>query len=276
MSFKTMLTVIGNREQEADLGRAIDLAAQMEAHLSVLVMDIAVTPSLADYPVDVSWLDLRVGDMTDLHAAADKAEAACKVAQISFDVERFYTERPFVADIVYRRALYSDLVIVGKRTRSNSQLLSAVIDGAIFDAQRPLLLLPAKETASMKVRKVLLAWNSRPESGRAAREAMDILRHADEVHLTMVDPDASYLASGGEPGADMAAYLARHGVNVVVDQVPGGGRPVETILKNHAMQIGADLIVMGAYGHSRLRERVFGGVTQALVEDAPLPVFIAR
>lgn len=276
MSFKTMLAVIGNREQEADLGRAIDMAAQMDAHLSVLVMDIAVTPTLADYPVDVSWLDLRIGDMDDLHKAADKAEAACKVAQISFDVERFYTERPFVAEIVYRRALYADLVIVGQRTRANSPLLGAVIDGAIFDAQRPLLLLPATGSSSMQVRKVLLAWNSRPESGRAAREALGILRHADEVHLTMVDPNTSYLASGGEPGADMATYLARHGITVVVDQLPGGGRPVQEILKDHALQIGADLIVMGAYGHSRLRERVFGGVTQALVEDAPLPVFIAR
>lgn len=276
MSFKTMLAVIGNREQEADLGRAIDMAAQMDAHLSVLVMDIAVTPTLADYPVDVSWLDLRIGDMDDLHEAADKAEAACKVAQISFDVERFYTERPFVAEIVYRRALYADLIIVGERTRANSPLLGAVIDGAIFDAQRPLLLLPDTGSSSMQVRKVLLAWNSRPESGRAAREALGILRHADEVHLTMVDPNTSYLASGGEPGADMATYLARHGITVVVDQLPGGGRPVQEILKDHALQIGADLIVMGAYGHSRLRERVFGGVTQALVEDAPLPVFIAR
>ena len=71
-------------------------------------------------------------------------------------------------------------------------------------------------------------------------------------------------------------YLARHGVNVVVDQLPSGGRRVQDVLNSHALEVGADLIVMGAYGHSRLRERVFGGVTQSMLEECEVPVLIAR
>ncbi|WP_137131649.1 universal stress protein [Rhizobium sp. FY34] len=276
MLYKTILTVIGNREQEADINRAIELASHLGAHLSVLAIDLAISPTVGDYPVGAVWLDQRVDDVKALHEAADKAQAACNLAGITYDLERFYTERAFAADIVFQRALYADLVVVGEKTRANSQLLNAVVDGAVFDAQRPLLLLPASGEPAVKVKTVLLAWNSRAEAGRAAREAMDLLTNAESVHVVMVDPDATYNANGGEPGADVATFLARHGVSVTIDQLPSGGRAVEEILKSHALEIGADMIVMGAYGHSRLRERVFGGVTQALLEKSPVPVFIAR
>lgn len=276
MLFKTILAIIGNREQEADITRAIDLANQLGAHLSVLALDLAVSPTVGDYPVGAAWLDQRVDDVKALNEAADKAQATCQVSGIAFDIERYYTERAFAADIVSQRALYVDLVVVGEKTRAHSKLMSAIVDGAVFDAQRPLLLLPEGDKPAIKVKTVLLAWNSRTESGRAAREAMDLLTNAESVHVVLVDPDTSYHANGGEPGADVATFLARHGVSVTVDQLPSGGRPVEDVLKSHALEIGADLIVMGAYGHSRLRQRVFGGVTQSMLEGAPVPVFIAR
>jgi len=99
---------------------------------------------------------------------------------------------------------------------------------------------------------------------------------AEEVHVVLVDPDSSYWVSGGEPGADVAAYLARHGIKVLVEQLASGGRLVEDVLEKHALEISADLIVMGAYGHSRLRERIFGGVTASVLQDAKFPVLIAR
>jgi nucleotide-binding universal stress UspA family protein len=276
MLFKTVLAVIGSREHEADINRAIELASQLGAHLSVLAIDLAISPTVGDYPVGTVWLDQRVDDVKALHDAADKAQAICQTSGIPFDIDRYYTERAFAADIVFQRALYADLVVVAEKTRRDSKLLSAIVDGAVFDAQRPLLLLPEGDKPAVKVKTVLLAWNSRAEAGRAAREAIDLLSNAESVHVVLVDPNSAYHANGGEPGADVATFLARHGVNVTVDQLPSGGRPVEEILKGHALEIGADLIVMGAYGHSRLRERVFGGVTQSLLEEAPVPVFIAR
>jgi nucleotide-binding universal stress UspA family protein len=276
MLFKTVLAIIGSHEEAADINRATDLAAQLGAHLSLLVVDIAVSPTVGDYPVGTAWLDQRVADLKQLHAVADMARAHCETAEIPFDIDRYYTERSFLADTIFQRALYADLVVVGQKLRAQSGLINAVVDGAVFEAGRPLLLLPAGDTAAVKVKTVLLAWNSSAEAGRAAREAIDILSQAESVHVTLIDPDASYSANGGQPGADVAAFLARHGVNVVVDQLPSGGRAVEDVLRSRAGEIGADLIVIGAYGHSRLRERVFGGVTQALLEQAPVPVLIAR
>ncbi|MGN7293901.1 universal stress protein [Rhizobium sp. SAFR-030] len=276
MLFKTLLAVVGSDGAEADIARAIDLAGRLDAHLSVLVVDLAVPPGIGDYPVGVVWLDERVADMQALNTAADRVQILCEASGLPFDLSRYYTERAFLADNVFQRALYSDLVIVGDKTGADARLLTEIVDGAVFEAQRPLLLLPKNHTAALPVKTVLVAWNSRAEAGRAVREAIDILTNAETVHVVLVDPDASYHHNGGEPGAEVAAFLDRHGVKVTIDQLPSGGRPVEDVLRAHAVEIGADLIVMGAYGHSRLRERIFGGVTHALLETTPVPVLLAR
>ena len=99
---------------------------------------------------------------------------------------------------------------------------------------------------------------------------------AEEVHVTLVDPDTSSIVSGPEPGADIAAYLAHHGVKTTVDRLPSGGKAIADVLKQHAIDVSADLIVMGGYGHSRMRERIFGGVTRSMLDEPRLPVLMAR
>ena len=103
-----------------------------------------------------------------------------------------------------------------------------------------------------------------------------MLKGADTVRLVVVDPDSSYFENGGEPGADIAAFLSRHGAKVVVEQIASGQRPTEDVIRQHALELGCDMIVMGAYGHSRLRERVFGGVTASILEACDVPVFMVR
>jgi nucleotide-binding universal stress UspA family protein len=99
---------------------------------------------------------------------------------------------------------------------------------------------------------------------------------ADSVHVTLIDPQATHTGNGPEPGADIAAYLARHGCKVTVDRLPSSGYTVAEALRQHAVDISADLVVMGAYGHSRLRERIFGGVTKSMIDEAALPILMAR
>jgi nucleotide-binding universal stress UspA family protein len=123
---------------------------------------------------------------------------------------------------------------------------------------------------------VLLAWNSRPEAARAAKEALPMLVRADAVHIVLVDPDGSYLFNGGEPGADIATFLSRHNVKTIVEQLASAERSTEAVIQQRAREIGSDIIVMGAYGHSRLRERIFGGVTASILDECQLPVFFAR
>lgn len=103
-----------------------------------------------------------------------------------------------------------------------------------------------------------------------------MLVNADEVRLVLVDPVESESGHGSEPGADAAAFLARHGAKVAVDRLPSQGHSVAEILGRHAMDCAIDLMVMGGYGHSRMRERIFGGVTKSILEEPPVPVLMAR
>ncbi|WP_454856729.1 universal stress protein [Rhizobium binxianense] len=108
------------------------------------------------------------------------------------------------------------------------------------------------------------------------RAAMELLVGADSVHIVMVDPEASPAENGEEPGADIAAYLAKHDARAVVEVLASGGLATGEVLRRHADDIAADLIVMGAYGHSRLRQRIFGGVTRSMLEETRLPVLLAH
>ncbi|MCY1225330.1 Universal stress protein family protein [compost metagenome] len=125
-------------------------------------------------------------------------------------------------------------------------------------------------------KKILLAWNSTIEATRAAREALEMMKTADSVNVVLVDPKAVPARNGEEPGADVATYLARHGIKVTVDRLPSAGRQVNVVLLEHALDTAADLIVMGAYGHSRVRERMFGGVTKAMIESPAVPVLMVH
>ncbi|UIK06199.1 universal stress protein [Neorhizobium galegae] len=276
MSFKTVLAMIANTDPTADLARAIEIAIELEAHLSVVVIGLAVPATIGDFPAGTVWLDQRDEDLRLLDGIRKQAESACKTNGLSFDADVLYADSGFVSEEIHRRALYADVLVIGDGVRSDSALTRRIVDGGVFEARRPLLLVPKGRKTTLKPRRILLAWNSRAEAAQAAREALEMMTWAEEVHVVLVDPDNSYWVSGGEPGADVATYLARHGIKVRVEQLVSGGRLVEDVLERHALEIDADLIVMGAYGHSRLRERVFGGVTASILKEIKFPVLIAR
>jgi nucleotide-binding universal stress UspA family protein len=276
MSFKTVLAMIGNMEPAADLARAMEIATELEAHLSVVVIGLAVPATMGDFPAGTVWLDQRDQDLRLLDGIQKQTAGACEANGLSFDVDVVYADGGFVSEEIHRRALYADMLVIGDGVRADTMLTRRIVDGGVFEARRPLLLVPKGRKTTLKPRRILLAWNSRTEAAQAARAALDMMTWAEEVHVVLVDPDTSYWVSGGEPGADVAAYLARHGINVVVEQLLSGDQLVEDVLERHALEINADLIVMGAYGHSRLRERIFGGVTASILEESKFPVLIAR
>jgi nucleotide-binding universal stress UspA family protein len=197
-------------------------------------------------------------------------------SDISFSVDGMYTEIAWTADVLGERMRYADLVLLGGDTLSDPDLKREIADASLFEAMRPLLLAPKNSHPTLNPRKILLGWDSRLEASRAAREALELMANAEVVHITLVDPQASPQTNGEEPGGDIALYLARHGVTAVVDSLASAGRDVADVLKQHGVDISADLIVIGAYGHSRMREWIFGGVTRTMLDEATVPVLMAR
>lgn len=276
MPYKTILSLIGTTSTEADIDKAVALSAELEAHLSIVALRTAISPFGADYPAAAAWLNERQKEVDELTDVRRLADDRCRKNGVSFNVDHIYDDRFIIESNIGMRAMYADVVVAGEGIRSDADLRKAAIAATAFNSGTPLLLMPKEGHASLKPKNVLLAWNARPQAASAARAAIGMLAGADTVHLTVVDPDGSYLGSGEEPGADMAAFLSRHGARVVVEQIVSGEKTTEDVIRQHARELGCDMIVMGAYGHSRLRERVFGGVTASILEGCEVPVFMAR
>ncbi|MGO4440179.1 universal stress protein [Rhizobium sp. RAF56] len=270
--------MIGVNDFQEDLKNAIVLAQAAEAHLSVVVIAMAAPPPIGAYVEAISpaWLEERQGDVAKLENQTRRATEQLAASGLSFDIQDLYTEFAWADEDIAVRALYADLTLVGRRAASDGQLCRKIIDGALFQAPAPVLFNPTDEAVNLCPNPILIAWDSRMEAARSVQQAMTLLLQAKDVRVVLIDPIATPSSNGEDPGADIAAFLARQGVTVTVEVIAGGGRTVGEALKQRAMEAGAELVVMGAYSHSRFRERVFGGVTRSMLETTNVPLFLSH
>lgn len=277
MAIKTILTVIGVDHDEDDLLSAAELAQSSGAHLNAIVLSYAHSPVADVGGQDMSaYTILWDEESARVTSRVEALRARLSERGLGGDVQPVFCLSDVVDEEVARRAAYADVTLIGRAMLADARLLKRVLDGALFGSPTPVLLAGTDCRFTVTPRKVLVAWNATIESGAAVRQAMDLLVGAQNVHIALVDPMARSYAMGEEPGADVAVYLARHGVRVTVETLASGGRDPALVLQSHASDIGADLVVMGAYGHSRLRERFFGGTTQMMLRHAGTPVLMAR
>ena len=183
---------------------------------------------------------------------------------------------PYLSSEVGVHAYYADLVVVG-RPGSAAQTASppGLAESLVMSSGRPIIVFPPGGKVS-QVRRVLVAWNATRESIRAVADAMPLLAKAEAVEVLVADHQRRPEGHGQEPGADIARHLARHGAHVEVRRMSSEGKDVGALLLSQAATFRADLLVMGAYGHSQVREWVFGGVTRTVLYEAGLPVLMSR
>jgi nucleotide-binding universal stress UspA family protein len=175
-------------------------------------------------------------------------------------------------------ARYSDLVIAGQRERDaddDAGLAPEFVDELVLSCGRPVLLVPYAGRFRDTGRRVLVAWNASSEAARAVADALPLLARAESVNIVVFEPGRAG-DHGEEPGADAALYLARHGVKATVSKYGGSGVDIGSQILSRAADLGADLIVMGAYGHSRMRELILGGATRTILESMTAPVLMSR
>jgi nucleotide-binding universal stress UspA family protein len=279
MSKQTILSVVSHTP-DRDIAAAIAASLAAGAHLSVLAVGIAPGMPVADIAsagtLATVWLETRQAEEQALAQRVEQIEQQLASANVSGDVTSICLEPGRIATEVGIRGRYADVVMLGADLRADSTIGVTVVEAALFESGAPILVAPRGSMPSLSPRRIVLAWNSTYESARAARAAVSVLSGIEEIRVAMVDPDASSFGSGDEPGADIAAFLARKGISVTVDRLPGLGLAAEGVLARHASDVSADMLVMGAYGHSRLRQRMFGGVTRSMLHEPPLPILMAR
>jgi nucleotide-binding universal stress UspA family protein len=279
MQTKTILTVLTDPAlAERTLEQAETLAMGFDAHLDVLCLGVDSSQTGYDMVgAEVMVLQESLQRASDTaRALAEQAETTLKRSAIRWAIEDGVSSLSDLGRSVALRARYSDLVAVPRPYGpSRGVELEPALEGALFEARTPVLVLPETAPVSARPRRVLLAWNESVEALTAARSAMSLLAAAESVHLAVIDPP-QHGAERSDPGGLLAQYLARHGVRAEIDVLSKTMPRVSDVLQRHARDIDADLVVMGAYGHSRLREAVLGGATRDMLEGATLPVFMAH
>jgi nucleotide-binding universal stress UspA family protein len=173
-------------------------------------------------------------------------------------------------------AYYADLVVISRPERTGQMSdPPGLAESLVLSSGRPIILFPPGGKAS-RVRRILVGWNATREAIRAVADAVPLFARADAVEVLIVDYQRQQERHGPEPGAEIARRLARLGARGEVQHLSSGGQEVGHLLLSQAMAFRADLLIMGAYGHSKLREWMFGGVTRTVLYEAGLPVLMSR
>jgi nucleotide-binding universal stress UspA family protein len=178
---------------------------------------------------------------------------------------------------------YADAVVIGwtrkggkkDGNRDGTEFERDLFRDVLFESGRPVILVPEAYKAKESPRRILVAWSPEREATRAVHDALPLLQGADLVTILVV-VEGSNVNGEEDAGADIARHLARHDVKTEVKHAPSGGRTAQAVVADEARYLGADLIVMGGYGHSRLRQWIFGGVTRDMMDDLKTPVLMAH
>lgn len=173
-------------------------------------------------------------------------------------------------------ARYADLVVLGQAGPEQALMPAELPETVALATGRSTLVVPYIGVAKPPGEVVMLCWNASREAARAASDALPLLKAARKVVVLVVEPEPSDSGHGAEPGADVAAWLARHGVEVTVQREAAPDADVGALILSRAADLDVDLIVMGVYGHSRLRELVLGGASRTMLGSMTVPILMSH
>jgi nucleotide-binding universal stress UspA family protein len=273
-----MVHLDGTAEDEVRLAHAETIVAPLGAHLTGLYTNMLVDPALYSGEAGVvalAELDQQARD----EGKATLAKLTQRFARLSVESELRKIEArpgPRFWNAVATEARLADLFIATRpHGHATAQRWGHVIESVIFQGGHGLYLVPPGVKPREAIRTILVGWLDTREAARAVAEALPLMTAATSTELVCVRDSSDGRFGGAEALADIAAHLARHGVWTTVSILPMGNTTANALL-GEAKRISADIIVTGAYGHSRLREWILGGVTDDLLRNSDLPVFMAH
>ena len=279
MSYKTLLTFVVNGELlKPTLDFAITMALQEDAHLEVCCLGVDHTQVGYFY----AGAPAMVYQET-LDRARDEAEALEKTvrgrleaADIRWSVDSAVVQMGGLANLVALRARFADLVIQPRPYGEGRGIEDeAIIESAMFDGHTPVYVLPDDIPGAPTARRIVVAWNQSNEAMRAIRRALPLLKAADLVNIAIIDPP-QHGPERSDPGGMLTQMLSRHGVRAEVSVLAKTMPRTTDVLLRHLRDQDGDLIVMGAYSHSRFREAILGGTTRNMLELSGKPIFMAH
>lgn len=280
MGYKTILAVLDtpqNARQISDF--AIALAEQFSAHLVGLHAEtLAAVPLIAP---------MEIPDPTAVRALQDAAhKETAEIEQIfkaradrggvSVEWRSFLSSAGYGTTSVMETARSADLIIASQGDPARSSENFSELETFLFDSGRPMLLVPYTLKQPAPIRRVMIAWNGSREAARAAFDALPFLKTAESVEIFCVDPPDRGDELPDMMGVELASALSRHNVKVTLTAQQTGGLSASAAIENRLSDNSIDLLVMGAYGHSRWWEMLFGGVTRSLLDSMTALSLLSR
>jgi nucleotide-binding universal stress UspA family protein len=206
--------------------------------------------------------------------AIERFEQSAKRAGISAETRSIMTSISGAADEIGRIARRFDLVVAGQAGHKDSLPDEVIDEGVLFESGRPVIFVPFINKSGMQLDRVMVCWDGSRTAARAIADAMPFLEKAKQVEIVIISDKPS--KKDEMPGADLGQHLARHGLKVDVKRITSSDIDVPSTILSYAADSSADMIVMGGYGHSRLREFVLGGATRGILEAMTVPVFMSH
>jgi nucleotide-binding universal stress UspA family protein len=251
---------------------AISLAGAFEAHVAgvAFALEPIVSAAVLDgVPLTFIEEEAANGVCQAFDQAATNAGLSVETRVIPAGLDR-------AAGEFARLAMRFDIAVLAQTEPDRSGPEALMIEAALLDSGRPLVVGPFIHKEPLRLDRVVVAWNGSRPAARAIGDALPLLRRAKEVRVVIVSGERGKSENHVLEGTDIGQHLARHGVRVEVDRIPAGELDVADALLSYAADAAADFMVMGGYGHSRLREFVLGGATRAILRSMTVPVLMSH
>ena len=263
----------------AALDAAAALAVAHQARVAVLACVNYPAPVASEWGMAASMVSQAEFDrvLGSVRAAAEAAALQLERAGADCELRVVETLLSWPEEAAAMHGRHADIALVGgpDPVAANPRF-NALFSALLLDTGRPVLVVPPVGKLLVPPRRVVLAWQPRREPSRAIHDALPLLPRDARVDVLVLDPEVGEFSHGQQPGADIAAHLARHGLQVQVVSMPREGRSTGAAIIDYAAEQRADLVVMGGYGHSRWRQQVLGGTTRTVLEQASMPVMFAH
>ena len=279
MTLKTLSTILTDKTLAAPvLEAAAAMARRHDAHLDVLCLGVDRS-QMGYYYAGANALILQEA-ITRAGEEAEELEAEAQRVlsrtEATWGTDTGVCQLTDLSRHVALHARFSDLGILPKPYgKSRGVEMEPLTEAAMFGGRAAALVLPDGADLSAAPKRALLCWNESIEALSAIRAALPLLREAGSVQIVVIDPPV-HGPGRSDPGGQLAAWLSRHGIRPDIDVLARTMPRVSDVIRRHAADTAADLIVMGAYGHSRFRESILGGATRDMLEETGVPVLMAH
>ncbi|WP_298679078.1 universal stress protein [uncultured Lentibacter sp.] len=279
MSYKTIFTALTQDNlAQPMLEHTATLCETHDAHLEALCLGVDRSQTGYYYAGANALVLQEVIEKANEDALALEklAEAELGKTVLRWSCDHGMAQLPDIGRHAAARARFADIAVLPTPygdDRGPEQ--EALVEACLFEARVPVLVVPEKRAPLGAPKTVVIGWNESDEALGAVRAALPLLKQADNVHVVVIDPP-KHGPNRSDPGGLLSVWLARHGVHGEIDVLSKTMPRVSDVLLRHGADIDADLVVMGAYGHSRFREAILGGATRYMLEQSKLPVFMAH